>query len=107
VDDERADAIPAYSVQSLMNMVTEYIPFMAKIDIEGFEDILFSSDTEWVQRFPVIVIELHDWMIPGKATSNNFLRTIAQYDRDLLFRGENVISLANAKPASETPGAAS
>jgi FkbM family methyltransferase len=95
VEGDRADAIPAYSVQSLMNMVTPCVPFMAKIDIEGFEDILFSSNTEWVKRFPVIIIELHDWMIPRKAISNNFLRAIAHYDRDLLFRGENVISLVN------------
>jgi FkbM family methyltransferase len=98
VENDRTDAIPAFSVQSLTDIVPQCIPFMAKIDIEGFEDILFASNTEWIEHFPVIIIELHDWMIPGKGKSKNFLRAIAKYDRDLLFRGENVISLANIGP---------
>jgi FkbM family methyltransferase len=97
VENDQPDAIPAFSVQSLTNTMPECIPFLAKIDIEGFEDVLFSSNTNWIERFPVIIIELHDWMLPGKANSTNFLRAIAQYDRDLLFRGENVVSIANIR----------
>jgi hypothetical protein len=43
---------------------------------------LFSKNTDWVALFPVIIIELHDWLMPGEGRSNNFLRTIAQHDRD-------------------------
>jgi hypothetical protein len=96
VENDQTDAIPAF-VQSLTNTMPKCTPFMAKIDIEGFEDVLFYSNTDWIERFPVIIIELHDWMLPGKANSTNFLRAIAEYDRDLLFRGENVVSIANAK----------
>lgn len=71
------------------------VPFIAKIDIEGGEAELFSRDTDWVDLFPLLVIELHDWLLPRAGTSRNFLRCIAGRDRDFVYRGENVFSIAN------------
>lgn len=70
-------------------------PFIAKIDIEGGEAELFARDTEWVDRFPLLVIELHDWLLPRGRTSRSFLRCIAALDRDFVAIGENVFSIAN------------
>lgn len=70
-------------------------PFIAKIDIEGFEDELFSRGTGWIDRFPVLIIELHDWMLPRSGNARNFLREIAARDRDFVYHGENVFSLSN------------
>jgi FkbM family methyltransferase len=78
----------------------EVRPFMIKIDIEGAEAELFSADVDWVDRFPLIVIELHDWLYPGKGTSANFLKTISQLDRDFVHIGENVFSIGNGLAAS-------
>jgi FkbM family methyltransferase len=89
-------AIRALSVPELIELAPEGVPFLAKIDIEGFEDNLFSANTGWVAAFPVVVIELHDWMLPGRASSRNFLRTIAPLDRDFVCLGENVFSISNA-----------
>jgi hypothetical protein len=75
-------------------------PFLIKIDIEGFESDLFSANTEWVDCFPVIIIELHDWMLPGDCNSRNFLQAIAGRSRDFILRGENVVSVSVAKPES-------
>ena len=72
-------------------------PFIAKIDIEGFEADLFTGNTSWIDRIPILIVELHDWMLPGTANSRAFLTAIAGKDRDFLYRGENVISIANAK----------
>lgn len=72
-----------------------YTPFIIKIDIEGFESELFSKNTEWVEKFPLLIMELHDWMLPKSANSNNFLKTIANANRDFIFSGENVFSLSN------------
>lgn len=71
------------------------IPFIAKIDIEGGERELFSKNLEWVDKFPIIIIELHDWLFPGEANSLNFLRCIANLKRDFIFHGENIFSLKN------------
>lgn len=75
------------------------VPFMAKIDIEGGESELFAANTEWVDRTPVIIIELHDWLMPGSANSRAFLQCIAARDRDFVHIGENIFSIANSPPA--------
>ncbi len=70
-------------------------PFIIKIDIEGFEKNLFEKNTEWLDAFPLLIIELHDWMLPRQATSNNFLRAISERNRDFIYRNENVFSISN------------
>lgn len=68
----------------------KHLPLICKIDIEGAENELFSSNAEWVDEFAMIIIELHDWMLPFQGTSRNFLKVISHYDFDLLHKGENI-----------------
>lgn len=70
-------------------------PFILKIDIEGAESDLFSRSCDDLDRFPLLIIELHDWMLPGECTSRNFLKWHAQTNRDFVQFGENVFSIAN------------
>jgi FkbM family methyltransferase len=65
-------------------------PLIFKIDIEGAEAELFGGDTDWMRQFPLIIIELHDWMLPFSGSSRNFLTALAKYDFDVLYRGENI-----------------
>jgi len=65
-------------------------PFICKIDIEGGEHYLFDRCTDWIEEFAAVVIELHDWMLPGQANSRNFLNAVAKGYFDLIFRGENI-----------------
>jgi FkbM family methyltransferase len=67
-----------------------HFPLICKIDIEGGEDNLFSASTDWVDQFPLIVIELHDWLLPFSGSSRNFQRVMAQHDFDVLNKGENL-----------------
>jgi hypothetical protein len=71
------------------------VPFLCKIDIEGGERELFAEQTGWIDCFPLLVIELHDWLLPGQGVSRHFLREMAVRDRDFVYRGENVFSIAN------------
>jgi hypothetical protein len=73
-------------------------PFVVKIDIEGCEDDVFADNLEWIDRFPVIMIELHDWLFPGEARSRAFLDAVSARNRDFLICGETVISIANDPP---------
>jgi len=88
------------SINSVLNKYPQdkYSPFIVKIDIEGFEANLFSENTDWVEKFPLLIIELHDWMLPKSANSSNFLKTIAPMDRDFVFYGENIFSIDNKSP---------
>ena len=67
--------------------------FLIKIDIEGFEKKLFEKNTEWIDKFKVIIIELHDWMMPFNNQSLNFQKTILSSKRykDIIISGENLI----------------
>lgn len=65
-------------------------PLILKIDIEGGEDALFNGNTNWLEKFPLVIIELHDWMLPFSGSSRNFIKSVAQYDFDFLYRGENI-----------------
>lgn len=77
---------PAEILRSCSSMY----PMIMKIDIEGGEDKLFSGDSHWMNQFGVIIIELHDWMFPGRGCSRNFLRAVATSEFDFLQRGENI-----------------
>lgn len=83
----------------LMNFSKEkYFPFLIKIDIEGHEKKLFESNYEWINDFKIILIELHDWMLPNKYNSFTFFNSINQImnkykKRDFIISGENLISI--------------
>ncbi len=94
------DANGPVSIVALSTLLKEYAvggvePFIVKIDIEGFERDLFSRHTDWIDRFPLLIIELHDWMLPGSASARPFLQAIAARNRDFIYHGENVFSIAN------------
>ena len=48
-----------------------------------------------IDRFPVVIIELHDWMLPHSASRRPFLQWRASRDSDFVYRGENVFSFSN------------
>ena len=99
-----AASIRAMSVDSVIETIDikdrPLYPFIAKIDIEGFEENLFLKNTDWVRQFPVIAIELHDWMLPGEGSSRNFFKTIANGNWDVVFHGELALCISNDFRAS-------
>jgi FkbM family methyltransferase len=70
-------------------------PFLVKVDIEGGEKDLFRVDTGWVERFPLLLVELHDWLLPRQGTALPLLRCLSGLDRDFVFAGEMVASIDN------------
>jgi len=70
-------------------------PFILKIDIEGAEIGLFDHHQPLLDRFPAIILEPHDWMLPGIAVSRGFFRFHAAFERDFVAHGENVFSIAS------------
>lgn len=65
--------------------------FLVKVDIEGFEADLFSSNLDWLDRACAVFVEPHDWMLPERKTSRTFQRAFAARDFDLLMIGENLL----------------
>ena len=89
------------SITSIIKNISfkeKVIPFLVKIDIEGGEKELFSKNKDWIKDFPVLIAELHDWLLPAQTTSLNFLKTISEQNRDFVYRGENIFSISNQFP---------
>jgi len=86
---EGAGTIPAYTIPDLVSGIFGEL-LIVKVDIEGGEEAVFRSNTEWVSQTSLIIIELHDWLYPGQGTSRSFLRKIGAQKVDFLIRGENV-----------------
>jgi FkbM family methyltransferase len=90
---ERISAIGMHDL--LQQQPADRTPFLCKIDIEGGERDLFSDQTDWIDQFALLVIELHDLLMPRQGVSRSFLQAIAMRDRDFVYLGENIFSIAN------------
>lgn len=87
--------VETFTIPELLHRYADssFFPFIVKIDIEGAEAELFSKNIDWIDIFPVLIIELHDWMLPGTQNSRNFLSSIAGRARDFVYIGDNVFSI--------------
>lgn len=91
-----ADSVPCLTINDIYTFRrSTTFPFIVKIDIEGSEQELFSNNTEWVAVTPLIIVELHDWMLPKDGTSRPFLQCISKLNRDFVYMGEDIYSIAN------------
>jgi FkbM family methyltransferase len=94
--NDPAGSVPCLTIDEIYaSHGPPYVPFLVKIDIEGAESELFSRNTDWIERTPVLIIELHDWMLPKSGSSGPFLRCISQLRRDYVSWSQNVCSIAH------------
>jgi FkbM family methyltransferase len=91
--ERAADGVPVVTMEDAFKASGGDAPFLVKINIEGFESDLFSSNTDWVGQCQVVVIEPHDWMLPGERPSGPFQQVMAQHPFELFVHGENLIYL--------------
>ena len=84
-------------INEILKKEKQNSPFIIKIDIEGFEKELFESNFQWMDKFKIIIIEIHDWMIPSKSLSENYIialsKTLKKNKRDLIILSENLVSI--------------
>ena len=93
--DNENGMVPIVTIDDLIEKNPLHIPFIIKIDIEGFEKDLFATNTSWVSKFQLLIIEPHDWLFPRSASTKNFLCIISSHSRDFVIRGENIFSIRN------------
>uniref|UniRef100_UPI003CEF0449 FkbM family methyltransferase n=1 Tax=Candidatus Planktophila dulcis TaxID=1884914 RepID=UPI003CEF0449 len=92
------ESLPTHSIQfgDLPNPSKSQFPFICKLDIEGAEQYLNESDWDEIMKYSIVIIEPHDWMLPGKHTSSGFMaaHSKSQDPRDIVLVGENIWSIA-------------
>lgn len=94
--EEPEGAVPRVTINDIyQSHLAAFFPFLVKVNIEGAEQDLFSGNTEWVSHTPILMVELHDWMLPKGGTSRPFLQCISKLDRDFVFNGPVICSIAN------------
>lgn len=90
-------SIPAYTIDDLCKLGGTDSPFVVKLDIEGAQSHLFSSNTDWVGRTNLITLELDDWLLPWQGSSRNFFACLSQYPFDYLLGGESIFCFRDSK----------
>ncbi|UXN66274.1 FkbM family methyltransferase (plasmid) [Phyllobacterium sp. A18/5-2] len=89
VEDE--GKTPSFTIEALVSKIPNADPLILKLDIEGAEAEVLRSSAAVVRRFPCILIEPHDFMVPGKNTISGLFSTLADRQIDTLIRGENLM----------------
>jgi FkbM family methyltransferase len=104
VVEEGSIEVPVFSASKIIDaqIGKAASPFICKIDIEGGENHLFKKNTEWIDKFPLLVVELHDYMLPGDSRSKGFLTSISRYNFDFVPYGENIFCFNNRLLARES-----
>jgi FkbM family methyltransferase len=88
--------VQTYTIPELMKRFNLEKIDLLKIDIEGAEKELFSKDCKkWLDKTKIIIIELHDWMIPN--SSKNFYEAIKKYNFKISKSGENLVLIKNER----------
>ena len=90
VESQGDVAVRVTTIPALLRQHKGQTPLICKIDIEGGEERLFTGNCDWMDAFPLIIIELHDWMLPFSGNSRPFQKALLARDLDWVQRGENL-----------------
>jgi FkbM family methyltransferase len=94
IQTERSDSgTPIVTMNELFDSVPNGEPFLAKFNIEGFEEDVFSANLEWLDKVPVVFIEPHDWRFPEQHTSRTFQKAFGDRDFRLFIAGHGICYL--------------
>ena len=86
-----AQGVPIVTIDDAVSVVPNAELFIVKIDIEGFEHDLFRENVGWIDRATMIIVEPHDWLLPGRRTSKFLQKEMGQRDFDLFICDENLV----------------
>lgn len=84
------------TVPELLEREADSLPLLVKVNIEGAEATLFRSNLEWVEQTALIIIELHDWLIPWRGIGHVVLSGLTRHVREYLPRGKLLFSFSHA-----------
>jgi len=84
------DCLGVNDILKLFNK-KKYSPLILKIDIEGGESIVFKNNYDWIEKIPMIIIELHDWLFKGEGNSKPFFKAIIKFNFEVITRGEHLL----------------
>jgi FkbM family methyltransferase len=91
---EGTHSLEAIAIQDLIHDYNLNAIDILKMDIEGSEKEVFSSDYDaWLSRTNCLIIELHDRM--KKGCSKTVFEALSKFDFSLSIQGENLVFINN------------
>jgi FkbM family methyltransferase len=88
--DPTPASIEAVTIDMLMQRYGVERNLIVKVDIEGAETELFRSNTDWLDRTALLTVETHDWLFPGKGTSQSLFAALAGRKFEVIHKGEYI-----------------
>jgi FkbM family methyltransferase len=82
---------PSVTLESILTEVVGAAPFLLKLDIEGAETEVCRASPHLLSRFACIMIEPHDWMLPGSGGLTPLYDAVAGRKTDTLIRDETLM----------------
>jgi len=70
------------------------LPSIVKVDLERCEGDVFAENPGWVDRTPVIIVQLNDCLIPGTNSSRRLVEDFADRNRDFVYLRDSIFSIS-------------
>lgn len=86
-----AGMTPSVTLETLIAEIPDAAPFIVKLDIEGAESEVCRASPAAVSSFACIMIEPHDWMLPGSGGLSSLYEAVAGRKMDTLIRDETLM----------------
>lgn len=94
-EEANDQTISAISIDDIMEQFGIDGIDILKMDIEGSERDVFTSNTSWLTRVKVLIVELHDGM--RKDCSKTFFKALESYNYKIKVQKESIICFFNHK----------
>ncbi|MEZ0339728.1 FkbM family methyltransferase [Mycobacterium sp. pV006] len=82
---------PSMTLEQLIAEVPDAAPLIVKLDIEGAETEVCAASPEAIASFTCIMIEPHDWMLPGAGGLSPLYQAVAGKRMDTLICDETMM----------------
>lgn len=92
-DGDSGELIPSVTLHGLFAENPEWRPLIVKLDIEGAEKTVVAASADVFRSTACIMIEPHDFRLPGGACLAPLFKALADRPMDTLINGENLILL--------------
>jgi FkbM family methyltransferase len=99
VASSKTNNTASFTVESVRALVPNSKTLILKMDIEGSEREACVTSSETLKTCPCIIVEPHDFMLPGTACLNPLIAQIAERKMDTFIFGENLVFLSSAVSA--------
>lgn len=82
---------PSLTIEELLLRVPRGRLVIAKLDVEGAEAEIVGHSAETLGQCPCLLIEPHDWLLPGANTLSPALAVLTGRRIDTVIKGENLM----------------